>query len=161
MMPVVYWYEDFMSKLLAAFSVSTAADIQSNTVPDEAALDRWYENTKAVGKFNSYGADVAQNDRIFRLYGILKPASRLAGVRATLQKQLSKVIGKASRRLARSPKNTSRIWSRLSSAENSFRRHTVLTPRLLIKLHTSGRRRSLPAAPYSWNLHKYHILSLT
>ncbi|WP_445242915.1 EF-hand domain-containing protein [Microcoleus sp. N3A4] len=61
MMPVVYWYEDFMPKLLAAFSVSTAADIQSNTVPDEAALDRWYEDTKAVGEFSRYGADVAEN----------------------------------------------------------------------------------------------------
>lgn len=61
MMPVAYWYEDFMPKLLAAFSVNTAADIQSNTVPDEVALAQWYENTKAVGEFDRYGADVAQN----------------------------------------------------------------------------------------------------
>jgi Ca2+-binding EF-hand superfamily protein len=61
MMPVSYWYEDFMPKLLAAFSVSTAADIQSNTVPDEAALDKWYETTKASGEFSVYGADVAEN----------------------------------------------------------------------------------------------------
>jgi Ca2+-binding EF-hand superfamily protein len=61
MMPVAYWYEDFMPKLLAAFSVNTAADIQSNTVPDEIALTQWYEQTKAVGEFDRYGADVAQN----------------------------------------------------------------------------------------------------
>ena len=61
MMPVAYWYEDFMPKLLAAFSVSTAADIQSNTVPDEAALAQWYEDTKIAGEFDRYGADVAQN----------------------------------------------------------------------------------------------------
>jgi Ca2+-binding EF-hand superfamily protein len=61
MMPVAYWYEDFMPKLLAAFSVSTAADIQSNTVPDEAALTQWYEDTNAIGEFDRYGADVAQN----------------------------------------------------------------------------------------------------
>ncbi|ARV63110.1 histidine kinase [Nostocales cyanobacterium HT-58-2] len=61
MMPVAYWYEDFMPKLLAAFSVNTAADIQSNTVPDEAALEQWYQQTKAVGEFDRYGADVAQN----------------------------------------------------------------------------------------------------
>ena len=61
MMPVVYWYEDFMPKLLAAFSVNTAADLQNNTVPDEAALDKWYEDTKKVGEFDRYGADVAQN----------------------------------------------------------------------------------------------------
>ncbi|ACC81453.1 EF-hand domain-containing protein [Nostoc punctiforme] len=61
MMPVAYWYEDFMPKLLAAFSVSTAADIQSNTIPDEAALDEWYDLTKKSGEFNRYGADVAEN----------------------------------------------------------------------------------------------------
>lgn len=61
MMPAAYWYEDFMPKLLAAFSVSTAADIQANTVPDEAALDAWYEETKAAGEFERYGVDVAEH----------------------------------------------------------------------------------------------------
>lgn len=61
MMPVAYWYEEFMPKLLAAFSVCTAADIQSNTIPNEAALDEWYECTKKSGEFNRYGADVAEN----------------------------------------------------------------------------------------------------
>lgn len=61
MMPVAYWYEDFMPKLLAAFSVSTAADIQSNTVPDETALAQWYEDTKTAGEFDRYGADLAEN----------------------------------------------------------------------------------------------------
>lgn len=61
MMPVAYWYEDFMPKLLAAFSVNTSADIPSNTVPDEAALAQWYEDTKESGKFDRYGADVLQN----------------------------------------------------------------------------------------------------
>ena len=61
MMPVAYWYEDFMPKLLAAFSVSTAADIQSNTIPDETALDQWYESTRASGEFDRYGADVAEH----------------------------------------------------------------------------------------------------
>ena len=61
MMPVAYWYEDFMPKLLAAFNVSTAADIQSNTVPDEAALNQWYETTKQLGEFDRYGTDVAEN----------------------------------------------------------------------------------------------------
>ncbi|MUG93656.1 histidine kinase [Scytonema sp. UIC 10036] len=59
MMPVAYWYEDFMPKLLAAFSVSTEDNIQCNTVPDEAALNKWYETTKAAGEFERYGADVA------------------------------------------------------------------------------------------------------
>jgi Ca2+-binding EF-hand superfamily protein len=59
MMPVAYWYEDFMPKLLAAFSVSTAADVTPNTVPDEAALNQWYEETRASGEFDRYGIDVA------------------------------------------------------------------------------------------------------
>jgi Ca2+-binding EF-hand superfamily protein len=59
MMPVAYWYEDFMPKLLAAFSVSTAADIESNTIPDETRLDRWYESTRSSGEFDRYGEDVA------------------------------------------------------------------------------------------------------
>ncbi len=61
MMPVAYWYEDFMPKLLAAFSVDNAVDIRSNTVADEAALTQWYEDTKTAGEFNRYGADVAEN----------------------------------------------------------------------------------------------------
>ncbi len=61
MIPVAYWYEEFMPKLLAAFSVSTAADIHSNTVPDEVALNQWYEATKSSGEFDRYGADVAEN----------------------------------------------------------------------------------------------------
>ncbi|MEG4583490.1 EF-hand domain-containing protein [Microcoleus sp. MON1_C5] len=61
MMPVAYWYEDFMPKLLAAFSAVTAADIPFNTVPDEAALNEWYEATKTSGEFGRYGADVAEN----------------------------------------------------------------------------------------------------
>lgn len=60
MMPVAYWYEEFMPKLLAACSVSTKVDIQSNTVPDEVALDQWYESTKKRGEFDRYGSDVAE-----------------------------------------------------------------------------------------------------
>ncbi|BAZ09955.1 signal transduction protein [Calothrix sp. NIES-4071] len=60
MMPVAYWYEDFMPKLLAAFSVNTAEDIDSNTVPDEAALNNWYESTQTQGEFKRYGGDVAE-----------------------------------------------------------------------------------------------------
>ncbi|MBW4419681.1 MAG: EF-hand domain-containing protein [Myxacorys californica WJT36-NPBG1] len=60
MMPVAYWYEDFMPKLLAAFSVNTAADVQSNTQPVESELDQWYESTKAAGEFYPFGMDVAE-----------------------------------------------------------------------------------------------------
>ena len=61
MMPVAYWYEDFMPKLLAAFSVSTASEIEANTIPNEQALNRWYEDTQTSGEFERYGQDVAEN----------------------------------------------------------------------------------------------------
>jgi Ca2+-binding EF-hand superfamily protein len=69
MMPVLYWYEDFMPKLLAAFSVSTAADIDRNTHPDELELDAWYQETRfskgeatpTTGEFALYGEDVAMH----------------------------------------------------------------------------------------------------
>jgi Ca2+-binding EF-hand superfamily protein len=60
MMPVAYWYEDFMPKLLAAFSVSTAADIQAQTVPDPVALQQWYESIKVESEFGSYGLELAE-----------------------------------------------------------------------------------------------------
>lgn len=61
MMPVAYWYEDFMPKLLAAFSVSTATDIEANTVPNEPALNQWYESTRSSGEFDRYGNDIAEH----------------------------------------------------------------------------------------------------
>jgi len=60
MMPVAYWYEDFMPKLLTAFSVGTEADLESQTVADEAALDQWFADTRAAGEFARYGGDVAE-----------------------------------------------------------------------------------------------------
>jgi Ca2+-binding EF-hand superfamily protein len=59
MMPVAYWYEDFMPKLLKAFSVSSAADLPDNTIANEAKLNEWYESTRVSGEFNLYGEDVA------------------------------------------------------------------------------------------------------
>lgn len=61
MMPTAYWYEDFMPKLLAAFSVTNSANIQENTIPDETVLNQWYESTRLSGEFDRYGADVADN----------------------------------------------------------------------------------------------------
>jgi Ca2+-binding EF-hand superfamily protein len=60
MMPVAYWYEDFMPKLLAAFSVTTAADIEPNIHPNETELNQWYEHAQASGEFDPFGADVAE-----------------------------------------------------------------------------------------------------
>jgi Ca2+-binding EF-hand superfamily protein len=59
MMPAAYWYEDFMPKLLAACSVGSAEDVTPNTVPDEAALDRWFRRTQAAGELHPFGGAVA------------------------------------------------------------------------------------------------------
>ena len=55
MVPVAYWYEDFMPKLLAAFSVTSASEIAENTSPDEVALMKWYEEAAAAGEFMRHG----------------------------------------------------------------------------------------------------------
>ena len=60
MVPVAYWYEDFMPKLLDAFSVETAGDMANLAAIDEAALDAWYASSLDSGEFSSFGADVAQ-----------------------------------------------------------------------------------------------------
>lgn len=59
MMPTAFWYEDFMPKLLAAFSVGTGADVASQTVADEVALDSWFAATLEAGEFDQYGTGVA------------------------------------------------------------------------------------------------------
>lgn len=60
MVPVAYWYEDFMPKLLDAFSVETASDMANLAAIDEAALDAWYASSLESGEFSSFGGDVAQ-----------------------------------------------------------------------------------------------------
>jgi len=59
MMPVAYWYEDFMPKLLTAFTVETPADIPENTIPDEISLNQWYES--AQEEFGRFGTEVREN----------------------------------------------------------------------------------------------------
>jgi len=60
MMPVTYWYEDFMPKLLDAFSVETAGDMAAVQELDEAALDAWFSSAREGGEFSRFGGDVAQ-----------------------------------------------------------------------------------------------------
>jgi len=56
MMPVAYWYEDFMPKLLMAFSVSSADDLAANTIPNETGLKHWFDVTQAAGEFARHGS---------------------------------------------------------------------------------------------------------
>ncbi len=61
MMPAAYWYEDFMPKLLAACSVSSAADVDANTEPNEPALDQWFDAAQRNNEFHPFGESVAEH----------------------------------------------------------------------------------------------------
>lgn len=58
MMPVAYFYEDFMPKLLTAFTVSTAAHVKTCTNVDDAVLNAWFEWMQSEGDFTGHGADI-------------------------------------------------------------------------------------------------------
>lgn len=58
MMPVAYFYEDFMPKLLSAFSVSNAAHVATCDAPTDTVMDGWFEWMHAAGEFTYYGAEL-------------------------------------------------------------------------------------------------------
>jgi Ca2+-binding EF-hand superfamily protein len=58
MMPVAYFYNDFMPKLLTAFTVSTAAHVATCTNVDDAVLNAWFKWMADEGDFTGYGADI-------------------------------------------------------------------------------------------------------
>ncbi|PRQ00439.1 EF-hand domain-containing protein [Enhygromyxa salina] len=58
MMPVAYFYEDFMPKLLTAFTVSTAAHVATCTNVDDAVLNAWFKWMQDEGDFTGHGADI-------------------------------------------------------------------------------------------------------
>ncbi len=58
MMPVAYFYEDFMPKLLTAFTVSTAAQVATAVNLDEKVLNGWFDWMQSSGDFTRHGADV-------------------------------------------------------------------------------------------------------
>jgi len=60
MMPTAYWYEDFMPKLLRAFTVETAADMAETAEPDPASLNDWHADALSRGEFSRFGGDVAE-----------------------------------------------------------------------------------------------------
>lgn len=62
MVPVSYWYDDFMPKLLAAFSVATESDVEAlriGSANEEA--ETWFSNAKKRGEFDKFGQDILQN----------------------------------------------------------------------------------------------------
>lgn len=58
MMPVAYFYEDFMPKLLSAFTASTAGHVATCTELEEGMLNNWFAWMKDAGEFRWYGADI-------------------------------------------------------------------------------------------------------
>ncbi|WP_167767230.1 ERV1/ALR-related protein [Jannaschia formosa] len=56
-MPVRFWYEEFMPQLLRCASVMSDADLAA-TEPDEAALDRWHAETAETGAFEPFATDL-------------------------------------------------------------------------------------------------------
>lgn len=58
MMPVAYFYDDFMPKLLTAFTVSTPGHVATCLALDDAMLNNWFQWMKDGGEFQWYGADL-------------------------------------------------------------------------------------------------------
>ena len=53
-LPSRYWYEDFMPKLLKAASVLTRSELEAIESETEADLNRWFEQCKSAGEFDTY-----------------------------------------------------------------------------------------------------------
>lgn len=58
MMPVRYWYEDFMPKLLSAFSVSNASHVATCEAPTDPVMDGWFQWMHDAGEFAYYGKEL-------------------------------------------------------------------------------------------------------
>jgi Ca2+-binding EF-hand superfamily protein len=58
MMPVAYFYEDLMPKLLTAFTVSTPGHVATCLALDDAMLNNWFQWMKDGGELQWYGADL-------------------------------------------------------------------------------------------------------
>jgi Ca2+-binding EF-hand superfamily protein len=58
MMPVRYWYEEFMPKLLSAFSVSNASHVATCEAPTDPVMDGWFQWMHDAGEFAYYGKEL-------------------------------------------------------------------------------------------------------
>lgn len=57
-MPVRFWYEDFMPQLLRCASVMSGEDLRAQAVPDEAELDRWHASLVEAGSLEPFATDL-------------------------------------------------------------------------------------------------------
>lgn len=76
MMPVAYWYEDFMPKLLTAFTVSTPGHVATCQALDAQMLDGWFQWMKDGGEFEWYGQDLVA------AFPAMTPAAKLQTLQA-------------------------------------------------------------------------------
>eukprot|EP00899_Mesostigma_viride_P021132 jgi/Mesvir1/2901/Mv13973-RA.2 len=56
MLPLAFWYNEFMPKLLKACSVGAKEAYMEGD--DEPSLDKWHEEARTRGEFSKYGQDV-------------------------------------------------------------------------------------------------------
>ncbi|WP_159082576.1 Erv1/Alr family FAD-linked sulfhydryl oxidase [Paragemmobacter aquarius] len=57
-MPVAFWYDDFMPQLLLCVSILTDADLDAETSCAELELDAWHAGYAGLGAFDRYGTDL-------------------------------------------------------------------------------------------------------
>jgi hypothetical protein len=57
-MPVAFWYETFMPRLLRCASIRSDADLAALEAEGEDALDAWHAGTAQSGAFDRYAADL-------------------------------------------------------------------------------------------------------
>jgi hypothetical protein len=57
-MPVRFWYEEFMPQLLRCASVMSADDLAKEAAPNEAALDSWHASQVEKGAFAPFAMDL-------------------------------------------------------------------------------------------------------
>lgn len=57
-MPVAFWYDEFMPQLLLCASILSDSDLDAERAQSEATLDAWYADYTALGAFDRYGTDL-------------------------------------------------------------------------------------------------------
>lgn len=57
-MPVAFWYDQFMPQLLLCASILSDADLDAEVAQDEAKLDAWHAEYSSLGVFDHYGTDL-------------------------------------------------------------------------------------------------------
>ncbi len=57
-MPVAFWYDQFMPQLLLCATILSDADLDTERAQDEVSLDMWHAEYTSLGVFDHYGTDL-------------------------------------------------------------------------------------------------------